>query len=98
MACFTGTDPTIAASNCYKDLFSLSDFLDSAISRHETLCTWSYVEAGDDDAHIDVVTVSGVVRVHAFLETSFTAFLRTETCFLKVTTPSDFESALVSLS
>ncbi|WP_220463905.1 hypothetical protein [Corynebacterium hindlerae] len=78
--------------------FSLSNFLDSAISRHETLCSWNYVEAGDDDAHVDVVTVSGVVRVHVFLETSFTAFLRTETHFLKATTPSDFESALVSLS
>lgn len=83
MACVTGTDPTIAASNCDKDLFSLSNFLDSAVSHHETLRGWSYVEAGDDDAHIDVVTVSGVVRVHAFLETSFTAFLRTETCVFK---------------
>lgn len=79
-------------------LFELSDLLDFAVSRYDTIHSWNYIDLLDDDAQVDVETVRGVIRVHVFLDTSFVGFLRTETHFVRVTTPEDFKKALVSLS
>ena len=44
-------------------LFELTRLIDTVVSRHESLCGWSYVELCDDDAHIEIETVSGVIRL-----------------------------------
>lgn len=93
-----GTVFLVSPSNAGMTLFELTRLLDTAVSRHASLRGWSYIELRDDDAHIDIETVSGVIRAHIFLETAFTAFLRTENHFVRVETPEDFVCSLVALS
>ena len=66
-------------------LFELSNLLDKAVSRHDSLLDWSYIELSDEDAHIDI-------------KTAFTAFLCTENHFLRVASPDDLICSLVDLS